>query len=302
MKHDRSIQLPDPCDLINSVATAVVVAGALLRAEFHRPGGPRGAHSQAPIDTEIEKLLRTRLMALHACDWHGEELPHIYSGHPDVWVVDPHDGTRAFLKGLRGSAISVALLRCGEPVLGIVYAPMAPDDAGDFFIWAVGLPPMRNGVALVPIGPNPVPITSKVLPDIPASWPGRPCVPHVYGTDTVIGLNEEAGDYAAFNHVKLTPASVLAMPSIAYRLALAASGEVDVAVSLTSGLDPYDVAGGHALLTAVDGGFVQLNGKAIVYGPRATFQGCIGGRPELLREIVKRCLTSAPMGRTEGFS
>jgi ADP-ribosyl-[dinitrogen reductase] hydrolase len=129
---------------------------------------------------------------------------------------------------------------------------------------------------------------------IPASWSGRSCEPHVYGADTVIGLNEEAGDYAAFNHAKLTPASVLAIPSIAYRLALAASGEVDVAVSLTSGLDPYDVAGGHALLTAVGGGFVQLNGKAIVYGPRATFKGCIGGRLELLREIVKRRLGAGP--------
>ena len=290
MKHERSIELPDLFDLTGSTAEAVVEAGALLRAEFHSPDGPRGAHGKAPIDTEIEKFLRTRLMALHACDWHGEELPRTYTGHVDVWVVDPHDGTRAFLKGLRGSSISVALVRRGKPVLGIVYAPMAPDNAGDLFIWADGLRPMRNGVALDPIGPNPAPIRSNVLPEVLVSCARQPYEPHVYGAGTVIALNEEAGDFAAFNHAKLTPASVLAMPSIAYRLALAASGEVDVAVSLTSGLDPYDVAGGHALLNAVGGGFVQLYGDPIVYGPRSTFRGCIGGRPELLQEIIKRRL------------
>ncbi|MBT5267349.1 MAG: hypothetical protein HOL85_21130, partial [Rhodospirillaceae bacterium] len=72
-------------------------------------------------------------------------------------------------------------------------------------------------------------------PDIPTSWSGRPCVPHVYGPDTVIGLNEEAGDYAAFNHVKLTPASVLAMPSIAYRLALHDGAIEDVTAAYDRG-------------------------------------------------------------------
>ena len=290
MTHDRSIELPDPCDLIELATRAVVEAGALLRAEFHRPGGPRGAHSKAPIDSEIENSLRTRLLAMHSCDWHGEELPHIYTGHSDVWVVDPHDGTRGFLKGLRGSSISVALLRNGKPVLGIVYAPMAPDDAGDLFAWADGLRPMRNGAALIPIGPNPAPVKSNALPGMLVSCADQSHEPYVYGASTVIALNEEAGDFAAFNHRKLGPASVLAMPSIAYRLALSASGEVDVAVSLTSGLDPYDVAGGHALLNAVGGGLVQLYGDPILYGPRSTFQGCIGGRPEMLQEIIKRRL------------
>ena len=120
MKHDRSITLPNPMDLINAAATSVIAAGALLRAEFHRPGGPRGSHSKAPIDNEIEELLRKQLTSLHPCDWHGEELPRDDTGHPDVWVVDPQDGTRAFLKGLRGSAISVALVRSDRPILGIV--------------------------------------------------------------------------------------------------------------------------------------------------------------------------------------
>jgi hypothetical protein len=137
------------------VADAVLQMGALLRSEFHRPGGPRGSGDKALIDAEIARQMQDRLLSLHACGWHSEEIPPVASDSPDTWVVDPQDGTRAFLKGLRGSAISVALVRDGVPVLGIVYAPTAPDDRGDFFVWAENLPPMQNREMLTPIGEAP---------------------------------------------------------------------------------------------------------------------------------------------------
>jgi ADP-ribosyl-[dinitrogen reductase] hydrolase len=282
--------LPNPAELINPAVHAVLAAGGLLRAEFHRPGGPRGLGRKAPIDREIETLLRSRLLTIHSCDWRGEELPHASTGHSDIWIVDPNDGTRAFLKGIRGSAVSVALIRRGRPILGIVYAPMAPDDMGDLFVWADGLPPARNGVVLSAIGPKLCLYGFESLGDAEAPWPPAPARPKTYGADTIIGLNEEAADYAAVNHERLRPAGVLAIPSIAYRLALAAAGEVDVAVSLTFGLDAYDIAGGHALLTAVGGELVQMDGQPVGYAGSMTYRGCIGGRPELLGEVIARKL------------
>lgn len=133
MKHEADPIIPNPADLLGPVVEAVLQAGFLLRAEFHRPDGPRGIHGNAPIDVEIEEHLREQLLVLHACDWQGEEIPRSLRGTMDVWGVDPQDGTRAFLKGLRGSAISVALMREARPVLGVVYAPTAPDDGGDLF-------------------------------------------------------------------------------------------------------------------------------------------------------------------------
>ncbi|MBS8225744.1 hypothetical protein DYI42_05785 [Vannielia litorea] len=246
--------LPAPADLLGHVADAVLRAGVMLRAEFHRPGGPRGSGSKAPIDDEVEVMLRDRLMSLHQCGWHGEETGSAASSSPDTWVVDPQDGTRAFLKGLRGAAISVALIRNGAAVLGIVYAPTAPDDGGDFFAWAEGLPPTRNGVPLEALAPR-----------------------STFAPETVVALNEEAGDFAAANYRHIAHTRVLAVPSIAYRLALAAAGEVDVSISFTQGLDPYDIAGGHALLTAVGGELKQLDERPITYRPGTSFNGCIGG-------------------------
>jgi 3'-phosphoadenosine 5'-phosphosulfate (PAPS) 3'-phosphatase len=46
-------------------------------------------------------------------------------------VVDPHDGTSASLAGERGSSVSIALLRDGVPVLGVVHAPRSPDRGPD---------------------------------------------------------------------------------------------------------------------------------------------------------------------------
>ncbi len=276
--------LPIPATLLMPAITAVLAAGSLIRAEFHRPNGPRGAHGKAPVDTEAEACLRERLIALHPCDWHGEELPRSNSGHADVWMVDPQDGTSAFLRGKRGSAVSVALVRNGQPVLGVVFSPTAPDDAGDLFIWAEGMAPMRNGKALPPIGPRPAPY--EPFGDLP--WPPLPATPRDYGAATILGMNEKAGDYAAHNHAIFAPAGVLAVPSIAYRLALAAAGEVDAAISITGGLDSYDIAGGHALLAAVGGHLVELDGTAVAHGGRRLFNGCIGGRPEIVAEVIRR--------------
>lgn len=44
-----------------------------------------------------------------------------------MWVVDPIDGTSNFVRGMRLSAISVALVEAGEEVLGVVYNPFTED-------------------------------------------------------------------------------------------------------------------------------------------------------------------------------
>lgn len=282
--------LPHPAQLLPVVMQAVLAAGALIRAEFHRPGGPRGTPGKCPVDTQIEAELMERLLGVHPCDWHGEELPRRKMGHTDCWVVDPQDGTTAFQRGLRGSAVSVALMRQGQPVLGVVFAPTAPDDAGDLFIWAEGMIPMRNGKPLLPIGPRPAPYE----PLEGAPWPAQPASPKRYDHATLIGLNEQAGDYAAHNHTIFAPAGVLAMPSVAYRLALAAAGEVDAAVSLTPGLDSYDLGAGHALLSAVGGVLIELDGTPITHGQGRHFHGCIGGRPEIVEAVRKRGPSNGP--------
>lgn len=267
----------DPASLLTEATAIVEAAGALIRAELHREGGPRGQGGKAAIDSEVEAFLRAHLLALHPCDWQAEEEgnpPLRLRGTPLRWVVDPQDGTSAFLRGLRGPAVSVALLRHDRPVLAIVFAPTAPDDRGDLFAWAEGRPATRNGLPLPPL----------------------PALPAAFAPSTIVAMNERAGDHALEDHRAFAPAGMLAVPSIAYRLALAAAGEADVAVSLTHGLEPHDVAAGQALLEAVGGRVLDLSGRPLARGAGARFQGCIGGRAGLVEEAARR-LAAIPQGR-----
>ena len=60
-----------------------------------------------------------------------------------MWLVDPNDGTRDYLVGRRGSAVSIGLVADGRPVVGVVFAFGYPDDRGTIVTWAEGQGPVR---------------------------------------------------------------------------------------------------------------------------------------------------------------
>ena len=132
------------------MVAAVEAEGERLRAEFYAPQGPRGRRGSCPLDREIEERLQARLQALIPAQFCGEECAVTPGTRPGwVWLVDPHDGTFEYTAGRRGSAISVALLREGKPVLGVVHAPDAPDRGPDTIAWAEGAGEIRrNGTAV----------------------------------------------------------------------------------------------------------------------------------------------------------
>lgn len=249
-------------------------AGVLLRDAFLHPGGPAGHGSHAEADDAADHLIRERLRSVTpAWAYRGEETgfvaPHHWPPRDDpayLWLVDPNDGTSAYLKGMRGSAVAIALLRDGVPVLGVVYAFAAPDNDGDLLAWAEGGPLLRNGQSVV-----------------------RPPWPVSLSADTVLLMSHTADRNPADVIARAAPGRYLAMPSIAYRLALAAVGEGDLAVS-TNGPVGWDYAAGHAILRGAGGAFVDHDGVEISYtrdGLSST-RACIGGAPALVAPCAER--------------
>lgn len=253
--------------VLNTAVAAAEAAGDLLHAEFHRPGGPRGERGKAPVDTEMEQALCAALQAALDCDFLGEETG-LTAGREAGWrwIVDPHDGTTDFLKGYRGSAVSVGLLRGVTPVLGVVHCPMSPDRGRETFAWAEGTGPLRRN--------------------------GRPIAAHLPNRRLAAGEFVWCTESAALRPRAfargVAPARFIAMSSIAHRLARVAAGDGVAALSAHS-VHEYDIAAGAALLRASGGVLLDAEGREIAFTgePNARVSGCIAGAPEAARELAR---------------
>lgn len=241
-------------------------AGNLLRDGFHA-GFPSDLDQAA--DRHIHEVLSP---AFPNYGYRGEELGVLASPHDaehHLWLIDPQDGTTAACKGYRGAAVSIALLRDGVPVLGVVHAYCAPDDAGDLFWWAEGHGPVRRNAK-----------------EITRAWPDK-ATQHC----TVL-ISQEADHKARVNAELVAPMRFRAVVGIAYRLALVAAGEGDVGMSLNSPTG-WDVAGGHALLRGAGGDLFDERGQPVAYSRQGSIAGrglhfCFGGSEALVKPLIGR--------------
>jgi ADP-ribosyl-[dinitrogen reductase] hydrolase len=220
------------------------------------------------VDDEIEATLRKQLLELLPARWRGEETGVLKgAGGPYCWLVDPHDGTSAFLAGERGSAVSIALLHNGIPVLGVVHAPLSPDRGKDTIAWAQGLDHLlRNGIPIAP-----------ALADA------------VLSAGAIVFVSQAAPEYPVGNARAVAPARFVALPSIAYRLARAAAGDGVAAASL-NGPCGWDYAAGHALIRGAGGILVDEHGHEVTYTvDGSSYTGfCFGGGPRAVKDLATR--------------
>ena len=116
-------------DLAQAVADIAREAGALalrrFRTDFARwektPGSP-----VCEVDLEVDALLRDRLSALLPdAGWLSEETADKPDRlqHRRIWVVDPIDGTRDYIRSRPGWAVSIALVEDGRATIGVLDAP-----------------------------------------------------------------------------------------------------------------------------------------------------------------------------------
>ncbi len=270
---------PTPHAILPDVIAAVETAGRMVAAEFCRPVGPRFSdHVTAPVDREVELFLRDRLTGLLPARFVGEEAGVLEApANGFCWVVDPHDGTRAFLEGRRGSAVSVALLRGGEPVLGVVFAPLSPDRGPDLIAWAEGGQITRNG---------------------------RPVAIDLHGKNLAAGdvvfLNHGAWQRPVWHGSAVAPGRFMPLPSIAYRLARLAVGDGIATLTLRP-VNALDVVAGHALLLAAGGVLVAEDGVPVTYTELGESRpsACFGGAPAAVAALRARTWRGSTEQRRE---
>ena len=139
-----------PDTLIDAVSAVAAEVGAMVhrrwRGEFRRWEKAKG-EPVCEVDLDADALLRERLTALDPeAGWLSEETAD--SGERllrvRTWVVDPIDGTRDFVRGRDGWAVSVALVEGGRQRLGVLDAPAR----GEHWRAEAGKGATRNGVPL----------------------------------------------------------------------------------------------------------------------------------------------------------
>lgn len=174
-----------------------------------------------------------------------------------VWIIDPIDGTREFIKGRDQFAVSLGLVENQKAVLGFIFNP-----ARDYLVsGGLSLGLFKDGLAYQPVG------SRKFNP--PESYP------------KIVASRTEyfAGDLKHLEpfYKDLTEHSI---GSIAYKLALVADGTYDLAVS-TRPKNEWDIAGGAALLAASGLELYEGNFMPVIFNkPQTESRGLIAGTRE----------------------
>lgn len=117
-------------------------AGHQVESWEKEPGSPVCA-----ADLEVDAFLKRRLSALlPAAGWLSEETADNSERLEKslIWLVDPIDGTRDFVRGRPGWAVSVALVSEGRPLIGLLAAPAR----SEFWTATAGQGAWRNGEPL----------------------------------------------------------------------------------------------------------------------------------------------------------
>jgi myo-inositol-1(or 4)-monophosphatase len=239
------------------LASAAREAGALA-LEYFRPGARTSAQVQTKVggspvtaaDLAADSLLKRRLRdALPEAGWLSEETIDDLErlDRRALIVVDPIDGTRAFVIGDPHWAVSAALVFEGRPIAGVVHAPAL----NETYAAARGGGATFNGAKLAAF----------------PGWPPRAAA----GPRPVIQAMAATLDL----QVEITPR----VPSLAYRLCMAARGVVDFAVAAQNSHD-WDIAAADLLLAEAGAQLIDASGERLRYNARQVRRGALLAAPE----------------------
>ena len=246
---------PDGADLV-LLLEATQAAGAIARRHFGQ--GPATWHKsggQGPVteaDLEIDRMLQARLLSARPdYGWLSEESEDNTArlAARSVFIVDPLDGTRAFLEGQKGFAHALAVARDGRVTAAVVHLPMM----GLSYAARAGGGAFLNGRRLV-TPPRKGLMGARILAGrdhlAPRHWPG--------------------GLPAVERHLR---------PALAWRLCLVAEGAFDGTVSLHDTWD-WDTAAGSLIAEEAGARVTDRFGAPLAFNtPDPRSRGLLAGPP-----------------------
>lgn len=220
--------------LAATMRDAGAIAMTFFRGTFKSWTKGTGDSPVSEADIAVNDLLRARL-PVSGDGWLSEESENdptrLHAAR--VWVVDPIDGTRAYIAGREDWSISVALVEAGRPVVAAVFVPVADE----LFLATHG-----GGATL-----NDAPIA-------------------VSGGASLDGARV-AGPKRLLDRMSGRHPSLVPMPrvhSLALRLVRVAQAELDGAIAGGQASD-WDLAAADLLVHEAGGLMTALDGRPLLY-------------------------------------
>lgn len=222
------------------ITRAAIAAGEKALSYFRKDpdvqwkNGGRSPVSEA--DYAANDILKEKLLAARPnYGWLSEETDDDEArlGCETVFVVDPIDGTRAFIAGKDIWCVSVAVVHRGRPVAGVLFAPALEE-----LFQATG-----TGAA----HKNGAPIAVRAADE----------------TALRIALAEDSVGMLEKGY-RLGVTRIPHVPSLAYRLAMIADGRIDGTIVKQNSHD-WDLAAADLILERAGGALFSLDGKPLSY-------------------------------------
>ncbi len=220
--------------------------------------GPGSYDPVTEADREAERAMRAILATERPEDGiFGEEFGETAGRSGLTWVLDPIDGTRAFLAGAPSWGVLIGLDAGEGPVLGIIDQPYT----GERFMGGLGRAVLRRGESERALAVRECRDLSEAV--LLTTYP------------EVGSTVEQVGFEAVRDRVRLTRYGL-----DCYAYALVALGQVDLVIE--AGLEPYDIQGPQAVIEAAGGivtdwrgGPAHRGGRVIAAGDRRVHEAAL---------------------------
>jgi len=263
--------LPAPDDddaLLALLERSVREAGAIARGFFggdYKRWDKSKGNPVTEADLAIDKFLGETLRAARPdFGWLSEETEDDAArlAARDVFVVDPIDGTIAFVKGRPHFTICAGVVRDGVPVAGAVYNPITEE----CFTARSGRGAHLNGA--------PIHVSERVGLEGCRMLSDRTMLAHKA--------------WETPPNRPWPPMDIESRNSVAYRMALVASGQFDATIALSSKRD-WDLAAAEIIVREAGGIVTTHTGAALRYNGASTIQpSLVAAGPSLHAAIMAR--------------
>lgn len=247
------------------IQRTVKEAGQIARDFFDRDIKQWDKGDDDPVseaDIAIDKFLKTELTAAHPeYGWLSEETAdntdRLSKKH--VWIVDPIDGTRAFLKGRPHFTICIALVEDGQPINAAVYNPITDE----LFEAISGEGATLNG--------SQIGVSARAEIDGCRMLAFEPMFKHPAWPEPWPDMHLENPN------------------SVAYRMALVANGSFDAMMAL-NWKSEWDIAAADLLIRESGGYATKHTGETFTYNQSETtrHRSIVAAGPKMHAALMKR--------------